>query len=324
MMGPVFSARGLFIVGVALSGIAIYYAMADLDWEALVLVLKRADIVWLAISCLFVALGILLRGLRWWVLAGLKTVTPFKYARAVNLGVLANQVLPGRIGEIVRIFALIRLLPTGISIAFGSALLDRTVDVAVLILSASFIAASLTQSIVPKAWLIYVSILFVILILTFNFVRSKGFFRLLSVVSASRLGRWAIQIDTFVPIFDAMWRNLLHPLVSTQLFFISITLLAVDYLTVSSVITCVGLTLPIEAPLLLWIALAASSALPSAPGYVGIYQLAAIWSLGSYDVAAYQAIAVAFVLQGIILVVSIIGSVPYLFQRLHLIRKADN
>ena len=55
--------------------------------------------------------------------------------------------------------------------------------------------------------------------------------------------------------------------------------------------------------------LAASSALPSAPGYVGVYQLAAVWSLSSYNVPSYQAIAAAFVLQIVALAVSIVGAV---------------
>ncbi len=81
-----------------------------------------------------------------------------------------------------------------------------------------------------------------------------------------------------------------------------------DYLAVAGALACVGLDLPLEAPLLLWVSLAAGSALPSAPGFVGIYQLAAVWSLATYGVPAHMAVAVAFVLQGVTLLVSLMAA----------------
>lgn len=75
------------------------------------------------------------------------------------------------------------------------------------------------------------------------------------------------------------------------------------------------LSLPIEAPLLLWVFLAASSALPSAPGYVGVYQVAAIFALSFYGVKASPAVAVALVLQAATLVVAILMALPILISK---------
>jgi len=61
---------------------------------------------------------------------------------------------------------------------------------------------------------------------------------------------------------------------------------------------------------LLWVCLAAGSALPSAPGYVGVYQVASVWALGVFAVSPATAVALVTVLQLSTLLVAIAMAGP--------------
>jgi uncharacterized membrane protein YbhN (UPF0104 family) len=120
------------------------------------------------------------------------------------------------------------------------------------------------------------------------------------------LQRWPLKPEVFLAELRKEFRSLLGSWLSVELIALALLILCVDYAAIAGLIQAFDLSLPIEAALLLWVFLAAGSALPSAPGYIGVYQVAAVWALSFYAVPAPTAVAIATVLQVITLVVAII------------------
>lgn len=296
---------GMLLLGLLLSAGALYFVLRDVDWAALGHTLLTVDPLRLFVGALFIALGIGLRGWRWKVIAQQTGVSPLTFARAVNLGIVGNQLLPGRVGELVRVFALMRLAPTGIAVALGSAVLDRAVDIVVLLLSAWVLSMTMANGVIPRQWLVAMGVLALILVVGLALGGSREFAAWFAAWSARWLRRWPIRHESFLATFNAMTHGLCRRAPAISLLLAAVSVWLADYLAVTAALACVGLDLPPEVPLLLWVSLAAGSALPSAPGFVGIYQLAAVWSLSTYGVPAFQAVAVAFVLQGVTLLVSL-------------------
>lgn len=311
----------LLLIGLSVSAGALYLALQGIQWADLAATMVTADRTSLVFCIGMIGFGIILRGWRWSLIAHQEGISTLKYSRAVNLGLLGNQLLPGRVGELVRIFALMRLLPAGMSVALGSAVLDRAVDVLVLLLVAGGLTLGLTRTIVPQQGLTALMLMLGAIIFGFMVLHSKGFARWLAAWSERWLHRWSLRPETFLPTFNAMSRRFLQPAPALQLMIAAVAVLIADYLSVLAALNSVGLDLSSEAPLFLWVSLAASSALPSAPGYVGVYQLAAVWSLSGYNVPPYQAIAVAFVLQIVALLVSIVGAVSDLLEKKRVTRR---
>jgi hypothetical protein len=77
---------------------------------------------------------------------------------------------------------------------------------------------------------------------------------------------------------------LLGSWLSIELILLAILILCADCGGIAAVLQAFNLSLPFEAPLLLLVFLAAGSALPSAPSYVGVYQVASVWALSIYSV----------------------------------------
>lgn len=297
--------RGMLLFGSLLSAGALYFVMRDVDWAALGHTLLTVDPVRLFVCALLVVAGIGLRGWRWMVIMQQPEVSALTFARAVNLGIVGNQLLPGRVGELIRVFALMRLAPTGIAAALGSAILDRAIDIVVLLLSAWVLSLTMANRVIPRQWLVAMGMLALLLVVGFALTGSRRFATWFAAWSARWLQRWPIRYESFLVTFNAMMLGLCRRVPAISLLLAAVSVWLADYLAVAAALSCVGLDLPLEVPLLLWVSLAAGSALPSAPGFVGIYQLAAVWSLSAYGVPAYQAIAVAFVLQGVTLLVSL-------------------
>ena len=143
------------------------------------------------------------------------------------------------------------------------------------------------------------------------YARSSGIGEALIVRLAKRwLQRWPLQPEIFLAQLREEFRRLLGSWPGIRLVLLAALILCVDYGALAALLQAFDLSLPVEAPLLLWVFLAAGSALPSAPGYVGVYQVAAVWALSLFAVSAPTAVAIATVLQITTLAVAIVMAGP--------------
>jgi len=124
------------------------------------------------------------------------------------------------------------------------------------------------------------------------------------------LRRWPLNPEAFLAELRTEFGRVFHGWFSVELVILAALILCADYGAVAALLFAFKLTLPLEAPLLLWVFLAAGSALPSAPGYVGVYQVAAVWALAVFSVPASTAVAIATILQISSLAVALLMAGP--------------
>lgn len=117
-------------VGIVISVVAIWWAMQGVEWGAVGEALKAADYGLLALVFVLAPIvNVGMRAVRWRILlipAG--GVSFASCVSATAVGLMANNVLPARIGEFVRAYALGKRekVPTGT--AFGSLFVERMFD----------------------------------------------------------------------------------------------------------------------------------------------------------------------------------------------------
>jgi uncharacterized protein (TIRG00374 family) len=127
------------LVSIGLSAFLLFLVFKNVAWDDFWDRAKSVDYVWVLISILLSIIAYLARAYRWNIL-----LNPFGYelktsrtTLAVLIGYLANLVLP-RLGEITRCVVLNRQDQVPVSIAFGTVVVDRLVDVLVLVLLIAF------------------------------------------------------------------------------------------------------------------------------------------------------------------------------------------
>ena len=298
--------------GFALSAFFLWLAMRQVEGQSLrdAFATIKYFPVMLCASALY--LGIILRAVRWRVVAGFPATQQHNFSRATNLGVLTNLILPGRAGEFVRVLTLAKLSKSSLPGPLASALIDRLLDIFVLLVSASVLYWLFPIGALLGKWLtVFLTMGCVITLFVVLYARSSGFGEAWIEKLAERwLQRWPLQPKAFLAEIRAEFRRILGGWLSIEVLALAALILFVDYGAVALLLKAFSLSLPLEAPLLLWVFLAAGSALPSAPGYVGVYQVAAVWALSFFSVAAPTSVAVATVLQVIALAVALIMAGP--------------
>jgi len=127
---------GKLVAGVAVTVVLLWFALKDVAF-ADVWANIRAGNVWLLLAAISVAtFGFFIRALRWNVLlAPVKPDTQLRSRFAgVSIGFMANNILPARVGEFARAYAFSRMEPVTASAAFGTLVVERFMDGAVLLL----------------------------------------------------------------------------------------------------------------------------------------------------------------------------------------------
>jgi 4-diphosphocytidyl-2C-methyl-D-erythritol kinase len=292
-------------LGLAITVFLLWFTMRDVDFADVWTHLKAAN--WgLLLAAVFVAtFGFLIRALRWKVLlAPVRSDTSLRnrYA-AVNIGFMANNLLPARVGEFARAYALSKVEPIALSAALGSLVVERVLDAVVLIgiLVATMTnprfpgAAGLREGPLGKA-LIAVGVLLVVLvvILVVLLAFPRRVIRFAERVAAALPG------DLARPVVDAL-----------ESFLGSLTVLRSPRLLLPALLWSVGFWL--WHGLSFWLgqlafgihtgALAAyfteavvgfGVAVPAAPGFFGTFHAAASWALSVFGVQPASSLAFAY------------------------------
>jgi uncharacterized protein (TIRG00374 family) len=297
-------ARGL--IGIAISVIAAWILLRSVDVGAAIEVLARANLAAVGLMVLTVALDVAARGARWRVL--LSPIARLRYPRVLGytyLGYLANNVLPARLGELVRSHALGEGEGLSRTTVLGTVVVERIVDtvivvglaaLAVLILGVGGIAS--TAVLLGAA---FVAVLVVGLGLAIASHRLPGADR------ASALVSWAPRLlDLGRRLRDGLGvagrpRTLLAALATS----------AVAWAFSIATFIVGGMALGIELSpaqgALLSSGVALATIVPSGPGYLGTFELTAVGIASQFGVDRDAAFAMALLVHAMILLVTSVG-----------------
>jgi uncharacterized protein (TIRG00374 family) len=317
-------ALGRATLGVAISVVALVLVIRSVDIGAAWDVLTSANPAWLAVLVAFVVADVLIRALRWKIL--LAPVADVAYRTTLSsllVGYLANNVLPARLGELVRAHDLGERTGISRSTILGTILVERVVDtvVVVAIASVSILVLSV-RGIVASAILVglAVSALLVLAIaIGIAAHRLPGADR-----AAEFIGRWPRVTDILSRLREGL-------AIATRMRTMSA---AVVLTVVAWSCTVIAFTAAAQAvgvqPTLAQAALLASgtnlsTAIPSAPGYVGTFELAAVTIAASIGIARESALAIAVLVHvTALLITSAGGAVAFVLgQRSRTRRQAD-
>jgi hypothetical protein len=281
------------IVGVPLSVLFLWLALRGADLDAVRSVLAEADLGFAALAVVAIAGVYLGQAVRWRAIARTPNVSTARFGEMVVSGVAVNDVLPGRIGDLLRA----RWLQVAASIPGGRALatvfVDRVFDVIAL---AGFLAISL-PFVASAEWLRRIAGGGLALVVLLGFVlvsarvythrrarerrRDRGLIR--------RLAR-----DTLEGLADPLGRRRGVALVG-----ISLATWAMWALAAWLVARAVGIELsPVEA-IFVTAVINLGVAIPSSPGFIGTYQWLGLSVLALFDIGASDALAFAILMHAV-------------------------
>jgi uncharacterized protein (TIRG00374 family) len=289
----------LIALGIAISATLLVYALKKLDWPEFFAAMARVDLVLVFATVPLLVAGIACRSARWSIL-NLHRMHFRHYWRAATIGYLGNYILPLRGGEIVRIVVLQRMVDgLGLAQASLSAVVDRAYDLlflALLVMATWHLHGGTTlPSGTVETTLIVLLLALAAGITTMLTARSWGSFAMKIALKlpeqiANRVCNALAQILATAAI-------LRRPGEGLAALVLSILALATDLIAIVCLFKAFGWNLPISAAITVLTFLQIGSALPAAPGYVGVWQIASIFALGLYGLNETAAIAFSVVHQ---------------------------
>jgi hypothetical protein len=130
----------LFIAGILVSIICSWLFVRKIEWSSLGVAFGEAKYIYIFPTIIIMLAGFYFRSLRWKVL-----ISPVKQVSLLNLfsanmiGFMANNVLPARLGEVIRPVMIARKEKIKISTSFATVVMERIFDILGIIIIASLL-----------------------------------------------------------------------------------------------------------------------------------------------------------------------------------------
>jgi uncharacterized protein (TIRG00374 family) len=284
---------------IALAAVLLYYSLRGIEWRRVGLILASAHLSKVALYSLLSSVALALRAYRWRILlraAGDVRISTAFWATAA--GYFGNNFLPARAGEVVRTMMISARSGLGKAFVLTTALAERMADAVALVTISALVLLTLPSQ---PGWLADAAKPFAI----------AGIGAVVAIAVLPWLEPFALRLLSRMPLPEGLSKTLakligqiVHGIRSFHnpgriAGFLSLTVViwCIDATGAIFVGRAMGLTLSIPIAFLLITGLGLGSALPSTPGYVGIYQFVAVSVLTPFGVARTDAIAYILLLQ---------------------------
>jgi uncharacterized protein (TIRG00374 family) len=302
----------VIVVGLAISGVCVWLALRRVSLGEVWSSLEAARWQWLVPSVLLVYATLALRAVRWrFLFHDPSALSTWDAAKTVNIGLMFNNILPSRAGEVPRMFALARA--TGISkleIA-ATIVVERLLD-----LFAVAVVALIAWPWLPDAsWIDALCVLCTIVVAGMVVAGvSVWLFRRRAVALLERLLRRAPFLaseraaDRSASLVRGL-RILREPRRLLLALALSAAVWLVTGLSIVALYPAFDLSVTSSSAWLILVATSLATTVPSTSGSLGVYEAAAQSSLVAAGVATSPALSFALVLHAVnLLPVSITGA----------------
>lgn len=310
------------ILGIGISIAALYYTFSRMELGGVMRELRAANPLLLLLSAAAATFVFWIRAWRWRAILRPVRLVPFR-ARfaAVTIGFMGNNLLPARVGEFMRAYALSRSEPVPIVASFASLVIERIFD-GVAVIALLFVAmampdfpqfSSTQEFTIPGvettitlarlargAGIVVSAALTIVLALVFLPKQSVAALEFAVRILPKRVRRPIVDaLDAFLSGASVLRNPTL--LLSTAAW--TAVLWVFNGVGAWLAFYAFGFDLPFTAAIFLQSAIALAVSIPSAPGFVGVYHgmvvfvLATLWGAPVEQAGAY---AIGFHLAGFI------------------------
>lgn len=284
------------VLGIAISAVLLWWVLRDVSLTTVLHELAQSNPWLFAIATVCATLIFPLRARRWrTILDPIYPKLPFgPLWRATAIGMMANNVLPARAGEVARAYVLTRETPVPFSTSIASLAVDRVFD-AIVLLSLAFLAVfdpqfpsggnvggvSVTHWAIAGATLVGGAVLVLYALVFF-----PSFLIRLFELFARRLSpRIEERGKAALLKFSEGLSVLRSPKHFAAVLAWTVAHWLVNALGWWIAMKAVGIHAPFSAALLLQAMVAMGVAIPAAPGYFGVFEKVAVLGLAIYSVS---------------------------------------
>ena len=269
------------IIGFAISAAGLWYAFREMNFNELIEYLSQTNLSYILLAMLIMVASVALRAYRWQlILKPIQIFTLNPLFGSIMIGNFGNGVLPLRLGELLRAYAISRSNMITASVAFGTIIMEHILDLMAVIAMMIFFAF-FSPLMEWNGKILIGLVVFMIGGLVFiiwlgkshsNFRDKFVHWKLFQTSTGQKL------LGNIQNVFIGL-TSIVKTKHSVQLVFLTLMLWVLYYICIILVVFATGLKITWVAVGIVLIATTMAITVPSAPGYVGTYHAAAVYVL---------------------------------------------
>lgn len=298
-MSPRAASASKWILSITVSAVLLYLALRGVDWVRVWRTIAGARLGYVAGAAGIIGCSCFLRAVRWRILLNAEANFDIGTVFWANMsGYLGNNFLPARAGEVIRSLLISSRSSLSRTYVLTTALSERMMDAITLVLCGSVVLLGVSHK---PAWMEKAS----------GTMAVAAVIGALVIVILPHTGNLLATLIRRIPMPEGLRSRLLklaeQVLLGMRAFhdwgrfagfaFLTAVVWTADSLTAMVVGKGLGLDLSFPVALLVITGLGLSSALPSTPGYVGVYQFAVVTVLAPFGIGRDAALAYSLVYQ---------------------------
>ncbi|MCX7288555.1 MAG: lysylphosphatidylglycerol synthase transmembrane domain-containing protein [Rhodobacterales bacterium] len=272
-----------FVLGLAFAGLFVWLILRDLDREALARALRNPDWRWLALGLVFWTCGYSVRVLRWRAMLAVANPALGFWRCAVPFlaSIAANNVLPFRLGDVLRCLAFSRWLAVDAGTVTATVLAERLLDLLTVLIALGLAVLMVApREGAPGLLGVGATVLVALALLALGLLLVPGALRPLARVAEAGVRRASPAAADRLAGFSGPLIDTLVLLSRGRKMAGLIAASALVWTCEGAVYWSVAMAIPaMTAPVAAWLALPVgtlATLLPSTPGYIGTFDYFAI------------------------------------------------
>jgi len=275
-----------------------YLLLSRIDLEALLVQLKQANASTLLLAGGAVCIAYAVRITRWWQMLRVSR-SSLRMRACISpymISIAFNNLLPFRLGDFYRVVGFSRQLEISSPVIFASVVVERLIDLAVLLVVlllglATWLGASLPKAYVDLAYLL--AALVVAVLATLPLAIALGNRLLRRILPEGRVVAMARDIETAA-------RRYYTPRLAVRLLGLTVLAWGFEGLAYGIVIVGNGGELGFGGTASVLAAATLATLIPSSPGYVGTFHYAATLTMEAAGMGRDAATAAAILIHGVL------------------------
>ena len=286
-------------VSVAMSALFLWLAVRGVHWEDAAAALRGANYVWVVLMLPVTVWTLFVRAQRWRVFLHDVGVPPLRpLVSATNIGFMANMVLPLRIGEVIRPVLLSRRAHLSLSGVLASVLLERIFDMFTILFlfGVSVSLVTVSDEVRQWGWMLTGLAVAVAAVIVLIRVQERLALRIARRLADLVPGQAGDSAYHFAEGFVRALEMLDSPMAYVKAFAWSLYL----WMAISVVYVFGFWAFHMDVPelrgaLVLTTLVAIAVSVPSAPGFIGSFQLGCVLGLRIFGVKESPALAFSLI-----------------------------
>ncbi len=302
-------------VGMCISGIFIYFAMKNVHFNQFMQYVHQLNLFFIIPALLPGLLAYLVRAWRWnYFLSSIGRFRVSGLLSATMIGFMANNILPARVGELIRALVLSKKESINFISVLSSLIAERIMDGFTISIIALFSIFTIPLNEKIKfAGVVFFLIFLTLLIVMFIFVNSGSINKKLPKILPERISEYLTKIISGLEGLNRFQNSGITFMSAFVIWFLSSLYFYFMGLAME-------IPLPFSASFAIFISVALGVIIPSSPGFIGVYHFFCQKAVEMYGIDASRAFAYAVVTHFVqFIAVTILGFLFLFYENLSLL-----